>query len=153
MRYHERVLPSAWVYIASALVLPAVILIFWPIHPVVGIILAVVLYAGLLALLVSSSPIIEVSDHHLRVGSARVPLRFVGEARPLDTREAARAELGPDFDARAWTCIRGWVPTAVRVQIEDANDPVPYWLFSSRDPHAVVTAISEARAAYERHHR
>lgn len=146
MIYRERVTPSWTVYLAGALIVPAVLAVFWPINLMVGVILAVVSFAGFCVLMVNGSPIIEVDASTLRVGSARVPLRYVGAATAYADREAARVAAGPELDARAWTCLRGWVPTSVRAQIDDANDPIPYWLFSTRNPEAVVAAIETARA-------
>ena len=147
VRYHERVWPSLWMFLVGLLVIPSVILVFAPINLPVGIILGIAVYLGYVALLISGSPIIEVRDDHLRVGSARVPARFVGRATPLTTRDDARRAAGPELDARAWLCLRGWVSTSVRVQIDDVSDPVPYWLFSTRRPNEVAEAIASLHVA------
>lgn len=149
-RYHERVWPSAWMFIAGLLMIPAVILVFLPINVLVGVILAVALYAGYVALLVAGAPTIEVTNDQLQVGSARIPLRYTGAVDTFATRETARAAAGPNLDARAWLCLRGWVPTSASVTIADTNDPVPYWLFSTRHPDAVRAAIESARASQSR---
>ncbi|CAG7845466.1 hypothetical protein USB125703_01732 [Pseudoclavibacter triregionum] len=143
--YRERLWPSLWGFLLGLLIVPAVILVFAPINMKVGILLGIALYAGYVAVLVWASPVIEVSEQQLRVGSARVPAVFLGAATPNATREAARMAAGPKLDARAWLCLRGWVPTSVRVDIDDPSDPVPYWLFSSRDPERVAAAVAEAR--------
>ena len=41
--------------------------------------------------------------------------------------------------------IRGWVDPVVRVGIEDPDDPVPYWLISTRRPEDLIRALDEAR--------
>ena len=138
--------PSWTTFLAGALIIPAVLVVFWPINLLVGVILAVVSFAGFCVLVLNGSPIIEVDATTLRVGSARIPLRHVGTATAYGEREAARQAAGPGLDARAWTCLRGWVATSVRADVDDPNDPIPYWLFSSRDPAAVVAAIETARA-------
>ena len=145
MIYRERVTPSWTAYLAGALIVPAVLVVFLPIYPGVGAILALVAFAGFVVLMVNGSPVIEIDATTLRVGSAKVPLRYVGEAVAHPDRESARQAAGPGLDARAWTCLRGWATTSVRVDIDDANDPIPYWLFSSRDPEAVVAALERAR--------
>lgn len=144
--YRERVSPSIWVYAAGVMIIPAVFVVFMPINMLVGAILGLALYGGYLIALYTGSPIIEVDRTTLRVGSAQVPLQHVGEAYAHPTVEEARLQAGPKLDARAWTCLRGWCGTSARVEIADDNDPIPYWLFSTRHPEAVVAAIREARS-------
>lgn len=147
MIYRERVSPSVWVYIAGAMIIPAVFVVFMPINMLVGGILGVALYAGYVIALYTGSPTIEVSKTVLRVGSAQVPLQHVGSAYAHVSADEARAQAGPRLDARAWTCLRGWVSTSARVEIVDEHDPIPYWLFSTKHPEQVVAAIKEATSA------
>ncbi|GGA57804.1 hypothetical protein GCM10011490_04580 [Pseudoclavibacter endophyticus] len=149
-RYHERVWPSAWMFIAALLVIPATVLVFLRINVWVGVFLGIAIYAGYVALLIVASPVVEVSNRQLRVGSARIPLTVTGDVTAYSTREAARVAAGPDLDARAWLCLRGWAPTSARVDVTDPVDPVPYWLFSTRNPDAVRAAIEAARATQAR---
>lgn len=144
MIYRERVSPSVWVYIAGAMIIPAVFVVFMPINMLVGGILGVALYAGYVIALYTGSPIVEVSRTTLRVGSAEVPVQYLGAAHAHATQAEARAQAGPKLDARAWTCLRGWVATSARVEIVDEHDPIPYWLFSTRNPEKVVAAIKSA---------
>lgn len=134
-------------FLIGVLAIPSVILVFLPINVAVGVMVGIAVYVGYVALLVVASPTIEVTDERLRVGSAHIPLGLTGEVTALTTRESARRAAGPELDARAWLCLRGWVATSTRVDITDAADPVPYWLFSTRDPDAVRAAIASARAA------
>ncbi|HEY0260442.1 MAG TPA: DUF3093 domain-containing protein [Lacisediminihabitans sp.] len=144
--YHERLWASAWVFISTALVIPAALLVFLPINLTAGIIVAVVLYAGIVVFLVVTAPTIEVSATQFAAGRARLPLEFVGEVEAFEGEEA-RLERGPRLDARAWLTIRGWVSPVVRVDVLDAQDPTPYWLVSTRHPRQMVDALSAARAA------
>ncbi|MGO2111962.1 MAG: DUF3093 family protein, partial [Pseudoclavibacter sp.] len=90
IRYRERVWPSAWMFIAGLLVVPAVVLVFFRINIWVGVGLGVAIYLGYVVLLVVASPTIEVSDAQLRVGSARIPLAVTGHVEAYTSREAAR---------------------------------------------------------------
>lgn len=146
MLYRERVTPPVSVILAGALIVPAVILVFAPISFWVGVILGLVAFGGYCVFLFTGSPVIEVDAATLRVGSARVPLHHVGSGTAYTDRESARAAAGPGLDARAWTCLRGWVPTSAAVDITDAKDPIPYWLFSTRHPDEVIAAIRKAKA-------
>ena len=45
--YRERLWPAPWIYISTALVVPASILVLAPISWVAGVITAVILYGGM----------------------------------------------------------------------------------------------------------
>ncbi|MDQ4138702.1 MAG: DUF3093 domain-containing protein [Actinomycetota bacterium] len=142
--YRERVWPAAWVLLSLALVLPASLLVFLPINPIVGVVTGVVLYAGLVVLLLIGSPTLEVTERGFTAGRATLPARHIGEAVGF-SREDATRERGPALDARAWLLIRGWVGPVVRVEVADDRDPVPYWLVSTRRPDELVSALERVR--------
>jgi hypothetical protein len=142
--FSERLWPNPWMFIATALVIPASILVLAPISMPAGIVTAIVLYAGCVALLLLASPRITVADGMLTAGRAGIRLDQLGEASACEGAEAF-AELGPRLDARAWMLIRGWVKAVVRVPVLDAADPTPYWLLSSRRPTELAAAINRSR--------
>ena len=144
-RYHERVWASPALFIATALVIPASLLVFFPIDLLVGIVVAGVLYAGCVLLLIVGSPAIDITDTELRAGNATLPLSSISGATAYRGTEA-RAERGPRLDARAWLSIRGWVDPVVRIQLDDADDPTPYWLLSTRRPEEIVQVLDQVRA-------
>ena len=142
--YREKLWPTPWVFIATALVIPASILVLVPISLLAGIITAAVLYGGCVALLVAASPVVQVKDGILSAGRARITVDMLGEAEAF-TGADATLQRGPRLDARAWMLIRGWVSPIVRIPITDATDPAPYWLVSSRQPTKLAAAINESR--------
>ena len=99
---------------------------------------------GVVALLISSITVIQVDDKVLRVGRARLPLKWVGTVEALDSDAAARART-LELDPGAHLLLRTWAaPGAVRVFVLDRADPHPYWLVSSRRPAALADAITTA---------
>lgn len=144
IHYRERLWPAPWLFLATALVIPASLLVFFPISIPAGVAVAIALYLGCVALLFASSPRIEVADGELRAGRASIPLEHVGSVTAF-AREDARAERGPRLDARAWLLIRGWVDPVARVEITDPDDPTPYWLVSSRRPAELAAAVERVR--------
>ena len=147
--YREKLWPAAWLYLATALVIPASILVFTPINLWVGIAVAVVLYGACIAALIIGAPVIEVTSTEFIAGRARLPLPLVGTAAGFSGLEA-RDERGPKLDARAWLLIRGWIDPVVKVDVTDAADPAPYWLVSTRHPESVVAALQAATSAAQR---
>jgi hypothetical protein len=49
---------------------------------------------------------------------------------------------GVDLDARAFLKIRPWVKPVVRIELDDDNDPTPYWLVSTRRPKELAAALT-----------
>jgi hypothetical protein len=143
--YRERLWASPWVFIATALVIPASLLVFLPINPIAGVVVAIALYAAVVVALAIGSPVIEVTEDSFIAGRAQLPLRFVGEVGAY-RNDSATIQRGQQLDARAWLLIRGWVSPVVRVEIRDPDDPTPYWIVSSRAPEALAGAIDGAKA-------
>ncbi|MGV8876545.1 MAG: DUF3093 domain-containing protein [Rhodoglobus sp.] len=142
--YHERLWPTAWLYLSTALIIPASILVFMPINILVGYITAVVLYGAIVVFLLSSAPTIEVDELELRAGKARLPLLIIGAVTTFDGEEAT-LERGQRLDARAWLMIRGWVSPVAKLELLDESDPTPYWLLSSRTPELLAEAIAQSK--------
>ncbi len=138
--YRERLWASPVLYLATALVIPASLLVFLPISVLAGVLVAIGMELGVLVLLWALAPTIEVTDTEFRAGKAHLPRSLVGSAEAFEGAEAT-TQRGPKLDARAWTLFRGYVRGVVRVEVADAADPTPYWLVSVRDPAAVVAAL------------
>jgi hypothetical protein len=143
--YREKLWPAPWLFLGSALVIPASLLVFLPINPNVGVVVAIVLYAACVVGLILGSPIVEVTETEFRAGQARLPLQIAGLVTGYRGDEA-QLERGQRLDARAWLLIRGWVSPVVKVEVTDETDPAPYWLVSTRQPDAVIDAIARAKA-------
>jgi hypothetical protein len=138
--YRERLWPAPWVFLSTALVIPASLLVFLPISTTAGIVCAVVLYAAIVVALLATSPLVEVDDQLFVAGRARLPLGVVAAATAFTGVEAG-ALRGVQLDARAWLLLRGWIPGVVKVQLDDPSDPTPYWLVSTRHPEQLAAAL------------
>lgn len=142
--YREKLWPTPWVFLVTALVVPASILVFAPISLPVGIVTGIVLYAGCVLLLTIASPVVRVADGVFTAGPAQIPTDLLGDAEAYEGAEATR-QRGTSLDARAWLLIRGWVQPVVRIPVIDPNDRAPYWLVSSRHPQKLAAAINRSR--------
>ncbi|HEV7742061.1 MAG TPA: DUF3093 domain-containing protein [Pseudolysinimonas sp.] len=139
--YRERLWPAPWVFLSTALVIPASLLVFLPISLPLGVVVALVLYAAIVAVLLATTATIEVTPTGFRAGKARIGREFIGDVTAFDGPDAT-AERGIRLDARAWLLVRGWIPGLVRVEITDAGDPTPYWLIASRRPDELAKALA-----------
>ena len=141
MTYRETLWPSPWLFVVAMLELPLLILLIAPFSLALGIAVAVSIYVVIAITLVATSPRIDVTPTHLRVGRASIERAYVGKVAQF-SGPLAVAQRGTELDARAWTLFRALIPQVVRVDIIDDDDPTPYWLFSTRNPERVTEALS-----------
>jgi len=139
--YTERLTlgPLGWVLLIVFAAMLAIA--FVPVDVRLAVLIGSAVLVGGLFLLVSTAPVVRVDGTTLQAGRARIPLSLVGGVSALDAA-AARAELGPRLDARAYLCLRGWIHTAVRVELVDPLDPTPYWIVSTRHPDDLAAALT-----------
>ncbi|GGQ76833.1 DUF3093 domain-containing protein [Streptomyces flaveolus] len=89
---------------------------------------------------------IRIVGDSLIAGEAKVPLAALGEAEILDAEEA-RAWRTHKADTRAFLLLRAYIPTAVRIDVTDPEDPTPYLYLSTREPERLVETLRAAKAA------
>jgi hypothetical protein len=83
---------------------------------------------------------LEIAGGELRIRGAHLPLRYVSGAVALDEHTLRRV-VGREGDPAAFVSIRPWIGPGVQVWLDDADDPTPYWIVSSRHPDRLVTAV------------
>ncbi|TGB12335.1 DUF3093 domain-containing protein [Streptomyces sp. MZ04] len=145
--YEERLTaPRSW-WLVSLLVGIAMALIMLPFGtlPLLG---GLVCGTAVAAVVTSSygSPRIRVMADSLVVGDAKIPVSALGEPQILDEEEA-RAWRGQKADPRAYMLLRAYIPTALRVEITDPQDPTPYVYVSTRNPEGLAAALTAVRAS------
>lgn len=114
--------------------------VFYPVSPTLAAVAGVVTFVAALVFAVRTSPTVRVVDGELWAGRAHIPLGLLADAQALD-REQTRQAIGPGYDPRAYVVLRGWVGTAVRVEVRDPQDPTPCWIISTRRPAELAAAI------------
>ncbi|MFI9052378.1 DUF3093 domain-containing protein [Streptomyces sp. NPDC053427] len=144
--YEERLTaPRSW-WVIAGLIGVACALMLLPVGtlPMLG---GLIGGAALASVAVSSygSARIRVVGDSLIAGDAKIPVAALGEARALDADEAM-AWRTHKADARAFMLLRGYIRTAVRVEITDPEDPTPYAYLSTREPERLVAALAAVRA-------
>jgi hypothetical protein len=80
------------------------------------------------------------------VGRASIEHLYIADCHPLDAEEARR-RAGVEANARAHLVLRPYVKTAVEITLNDPDDPVPYWLVSTRHPQQLAAAQREAASS------
>ncbi len=146
MDYRERLTAPAWYWVVGVLfgVTTIMAVSFWY-GPWVafggGLFVTAAITVGLAWL---GRTEVAVEARGVRVGPSLLEWPWAGPVEVLDAA-ATRDRLGVDADARAFVTQRPWLAECVVVTVEDAADPHPYWLISSRRPAQLAAAIESAR--------
>jgi len=85
---------------------------------------------------------LAISDEELRIRGAHISLRYISGAVALDANTLRRV-VGREGDPQAFVSIRPWIGPGVQLWLDDADDPTPYWVVSTRHPAGVVGLIRE----------
>lgn len=83
---------------------------------------------------------VRVDGGVFQAGPARIPVAMLADPVALDA-EATRLLAGRDANAHAYLLLRPYLKRAVRVEVTDPADPVPYWLVSTRRPEELAAAL------------
>ena len=143
MSWQERLWPSVWLVPLVPLLGAGFGLVTAPLGAAVAVPVALLSTLVLGGMLLATTPTVAVANGVFRAGRARIPVELLGGPEVLDA-DAMRHARGPGLDARAYLCLRGWVPAGVRVPVLDPRDPAPYWLVSSRRPAELAEALRRA---------
>ncbi|MEU5184238.1 DUF3093 domain-containing protein [Streptomyces longwoodensis] len=145
--YEERLTaPRSW-WLISFLVGLAMALVLLPFGtlPLLGGLVGGTAVAAVMASSYGSLRIRVVGDS-LIAGEARIPVTALGAMEVLDAEEA-RAWRTYKADTRAFLLLRSYIPTALKVEVTDPEDPTPYLYLSTRDPQRLAQALEAAREA------
>ncbi|MEU2338164.1 DUF3093 domain-containing protein [Streptomyces sp. NPDC013172] len=145
--YEERLTaPRSWWFISFLVgVSFALILLPFGTLPALGGLVGGTAAAAVVASSYGSQRIRVVGDS-LIAGEAKIPVSALGEAHVLDPEET-RAWRTYKADVRAFLLLRAYIPTALRVEVTDPQDPTPYLYLSTRQPEALAAAIEAAKTA------
>jgi Protein of unknown function (DUF3093) len=142
MRYREVIRMPLWLLALIYFFLLSLVLSIWAALGDAAAILSFLATTTLLALIaIKSALVIQVDEKELRIGSAHIELKFLGEVQTLTNVEMSRLRTR-DADPAAFLAIRFWSPTGVRVAINDPRDLTPYWLITSKNGEALALALA-----------
>lgn len=139
--YHERLLPSIWTWILIVFMTVSLGIAYGYVYGVTfGIWLTIASTLGVFVVTYLISPIIQVDELVLRVGNARLPRKYVGSPKvlsPEQTTKSRRSHTHRD----AYLVMRASVAESIVIEVQDEQDPHPYWQFSTRNPAALIAAL------------
>jgi len=138
--YRERVRPNLGTFIAVATLLPAVTLVSEPFDYRIGIAVGLILVMSIWAALFFLAPVIQVGSSHLTVARAKIPRNLLGNIEEI-AKNQIFSERGPKLDPAAHKVFQGTVKTAIKISLNDPNDPTPYWIISTRKPAQLAEVL------------
>jgi Protein of unknown function (DUF3093) len=145
LTYDERLfVPLRW-WVFAALLVASLWVAYWVATPhlvAFGVTLASALLAAALLSGYGGAPV-SVGRQGFRAGRALLPLDACGEVSALSEPEFHHLR-GRGADARAYLLLRPYLSRAVRVDVADPADPVPYWLVATRHPDRLAQALRVA---------
>ena len=133
--YRERLLPHWWVWLVVAIPVAMLAIAYGSaLGTRAGLIVGGIGLALSVWLLWISAPVTVVTAEALQVASARLPISSIGDVSVVD-RAGITSLRGPGGDARLFVELRPWsARNAVLINLDDADDPHPAWLISTRHP-------------------
>jgi hypothetical protein len=123
-----------------ATLLPAVILVSEPFDYRIGIAVGLILVISIWAALFFLAPVIQVGSSHLTVARAKIPRNLLGNIEEI-AKDQIFSERGPKLEPAAYKVFQGTVKTAIKITVNDPNDPTPYWIISTRKPAQLAEVL------------
>ncbi len=135
--YVERVLPSVSFFVAGLFLPTALFLVSLPFSIEIALTVAIGSYLALLGISYLLAPKILLQDGVLRVNSAVIPVIHLGEASVIEHKDQF-LERGHKLSTLAYTRFQIGVKGLVKVELQDENDPTPYWLVATKHPEVLA---------------
>jgi len=95
---------------------------------------------GIIAIAIRWRTQITVDENELRVGRAHIELKYLKEASALSSEDMRRMRTR-DADPAAFLALAFWIPTGVKITLNDERDSVPYWLISVRKSEELTSTL------------
>jgi hypothetical protein len=91
----------------------------------------------------TSTLVVEIDDHELRVGKAHIERKFCGDVNVLTPAQMS-LQRTREADPAAYLAIRFWTAHGVKIAIVDGRDQTPYWLVTSKRGDELAKALKKS---------
>ena len=95
---------------------------------------------GIIAIAIRWRTQITVDENELRIGQAHIELKYLKQVSAL-SRDEMRRMRTRDADPAAFLALAFWIPTGVKILLNDDRDSVPYWLISVRKSEELTSTL------------
>jgi hypothetical protein len=147
MLFRERLtVPIIWWALAGLFSLSVLVAVGAYLGPAWGLGTSVATLLVAAAIFGSAAIVISVEEQEVRVGRASIEHAYIATCRALNAEETRR-RTGVEADARAHLVLRPYINATVEITLDDPEDPVPYWLVSTRQPQRLAAALQDAASS------
>jgi len=140
--YSERVFPGLSFFLATLFAPAALYLIVLAFDDLWALITFVVSELAIIFLGLFAAPTLSLSVKTLSIGNVQIPTQYVKAITVVEAR-AQQSEKGPKLNPSAYVRFQVGVRGLLKVELNDPNDPTPYWLISSRNPDLVASRFAD----------
>ena len=141
VRFREVIAPPIWLLAFIYFLFSSISISLWAaIGNTPALWCQIILTCVLIYIAVRSRMVIEIDENEVRINTAHIDHKYLGEVKVLDIQEMRNAR-GRDADPLAFLAIRFWSPRGVLVRVKDSRDATPYWLISSKRGDELAKAI------------
>jgi hypothetical protein len=95
---------------------------------------------AIFAIAINWKSLLLIDENELRVGRAHIEVKYIAKVEALNAAQMRLARTR-DADPAAFLKLIFWVPTGVKVTLNDSRDGTPYWLISSKDGQKVTNTL------------
>ena len=141
MVFHEVIRPPLWVLAFIYFMFLSLVIAIWAaIDNRSALISWIAATLGIIAIAIRWRTQITVDENELRIGQAHIELRYLKEVSALSSEEMRRMRTR-DADPAAFLALAFWIPTGVKILLNDDRDSVPYWLISVRKSEELTSTL------------
>ena len=130
--YFEQISWGIWVWFFVAILCASIYLAVWaPLGNTPALVVTLLSLFGFYYLSLKMQTTTFIQDNFLYVNQAKIDLKYLKNAKALDGSEFKKS-IGAEADPAAFLAINFWIKSGVKIEVNDKNDPTPYWLISSK---------------------
>ena len=137
----EMIRPPIWLLAFIYFMFLSLVIAIWAALDNHSALIAFVFATGaIVAIAINLRSLLLIDERELRVGRAHIELRYIAKVEALNAAQMRLARTR-DADQAAFLKLIFWVPTGVKVTLNDNRDGTPYWLISSKDAQKVTNTL------------
>ena len=141
MVFREVIRPPLWVLAFIYFMFLSLVIAIWAaLDNRSALISWIVATLGIIAIAIGWRTQITVDENELRIGQAHIELKYLKQVSAL-SRDEMRRMRTRDADPAAFLALAFWIPTGVKILINDDRDSVPYWLISVRKSEELTSTL------------
>ena len=129
-----------WIFVLGMSV--SIYLSIWAPLGVIPALLTTIFFTfGMLILLERMKTSIKITEDFLYANQAKIEMKYIKSAMHLNKQEFKRLN-GVAADPAAYLATNFWTHTGVKIEINDKNDPTPYWLISTNSASELIKKLN-----------